>query len=89
MYKISLPHRLLVITLLLGFIPQPAKSADNDEKASPQKKLKLWSESTLADWWREHSTAEQVVSGTKDLLATLQSAQQQQQRRPYWRARLL
>ena len=77
MDRLSLLSRLLAILLLPGQILQSAKSAGNDGEASTQKKLKLWSESTLADWWREHSTAEQVVSGTKDLLATLQSAQQQ------------
>ncbi|MCP4848759.1 MAG: hypothetical protein GY899_12515 [Verrucomicrobiaceae bacterium] len=76
MDRLSLLSRLLAILLLPEQILQSAQSAGNDGEASTQKKLKLWNQSTLAAWWQEHQGAEEIISGTRNLLTTLQSAQQ-------------
>jgi hypothetical protein len=77
MDKIFLTRLLLTITLLLGPGLQSAQPAGNDGQSSKPPKLKLWNQSTLEAWWREHPGAKEIISGTRNLLVTLQSAQQQ------------
>ena len=77
MDKNFLTRLLLTITLLLGPGLQSAQPAGNDGQSSKPPKLKLWNQSTLEAWWREHPGAKEIISGTRNLLVTLQSAQQQ------------
>jgi hypothetical protein len=78
MAQVYLSHRFLAMALLSALAPclQSAQAAVNDGKSTGPAKLKLWNNASSEAWWRDHSSADQVVSGTGHLLATLQAAQE-------------
>ncbi|MED5585351.1 MAG: hypothetical protein VYB61_03260 [Verrucomicrobiota bacterium] len=77
MDKLPLIHILPTVLFLSGPLLQSSEHAKSPSPSPKHAKLKLWNDSALQDWWKNHQGPEKVVSGAQELLATLQSAQQQ------------